>query len=311
MKKKTAILGLCLAAVLSLSLVSCGVTPPESTGGSSGAEHNYADVIVFMGQSNMGGRGSAEEAVRVGAGHGFEFRAVTDPTTLHPTAEPFGENENNDGISDITGTRNKKTGGLVSAFTEAYYKKTGVPVIGVSASQGGTNSGEWQPGNGLVEEAKSRLELCVNYMYSQDEYELRHIFMVWLQGESDAGNGVQYDEYDRNMRNIVNVMKSGGVEHCYVIAIGTYMESIDNVKYKQYIRFGETQAQMCENNDDMTLVSKKLAGMPESMMHLNNHYRQPAYNIVGNDAGLNTAEHVLTGKAPECRAYVDGETVGD
>ena len=306
MKKKKIFLCVLLAAIFAFSLGGCSA---EGSDSSTQTKENYADVVVFMGQSNMAGRGSAEDSVRCGEGHGFEFRAVTDPTKLYPMSEPFGENENNDRLIDITGTRNKKTGSLVSAFCEAYYTRTGVPIIGVSASQGGTNSYEWQPGNGLVEEAKSRLELCINYMYSQDEYEVRNIFMVWLQGESDAGNGVGYDEYNANMRNIVNTMKSAGVQHCYLIAIGTYMESISPEKHDKYLRFGELQATMCENNDDMTLVSRKLAGMPESMMHLNNHYIQAAYNIVGNDAGRNTAEHVLTGKAPECQPYVEGESV--
>ena len=272
-------------------------------------QHNYVDVIIFMGQSNMAGRGDASLAVPCGEGHAYEFKAVTDPTKLYPLVEPFGQLENNVGLSDISGKEYKKTGGPVSAFCEAYYQATKTPVVAVSASQGGTNSSEWQPGYALLGEAKNRLELCLNYMYSQDEFEVRNVFMVWLQGEGDAGNGMQYEEYNANMRNIVDEMKTVGVQHCYVISIGTYMKSLNPTRYDLYIAFGEMQAEMCANNNDMTHVSRKLAGMPESMMHLNNHYLQEAYNIMGNDAGKNTAYHVLTGKAPVCEPYVEGETV--
>ena len=44
------------------------------------------DLIFFMGQSNMAGRGDAALAPAVTPGMGFEYRAVTDPAQLHPLA---------------------------------------------------------------------------------------------------------------------------------------------------------------------------------------------------------------------------------
>ena len=52
------------------------------------------DLLFFMGQSNMAGRGAAALAPVVAPGMGYEYRAVTDPDTLHPLEEPFGVNEN-------------------------------------------------------------------------------------------------------------------------------------------------------------------------------------------------------------------------
>ena len=74
------------------------------------------DLIFFMGQSNMAGRGDAALAPAVTPGMGFEYRAVTDPAQLHPLAEPFGVNEN-----DPTGVNEPgmKTGSMVSAFVNA------------------------------------------------------------------------------------------------------------------------------------------------------------------------------------------------
>lgn len=293
-----------LAATVAMLCLFAGACAPVKGDGPAD-DTEYADVFLFMGQSNMGGRGDKAQSVVCGEGHGFEFRAVTDPTKLYPMAEPFGENENNDRIADIRGDETKKTGSLVSAFTEAYYRETGVPIVGVSASQGGTNSEEWQPGGGLVEEAAARLRLCLDYMYSQDVYTVRHIEMVWLQGESDAGNSVSYETYSANLANVVNAMKDAGVEHCFVIQIGSYMRSERPDRYEQYQVFQALQERMCREQADMTLVSKKLAGMPESMMQLSNHYLQPAYNIVGTDAGKNTAFYMQTGKAPVCTPYAE------
>ncbi len=301
MKKLLSII-LAAATCLTLSVTACGKTPSDD-GTNEEPKTNYADVFVFMGQSNMGGRGDATQSVVCGDGHGYEFKAVTDPTTLYDMREPFGIYENNDGINDA----GKKTGGLVSAFTEAYYRETGVPVIGVSASQGGTNSLEWQPGNGLLDEAQRRLSLCLDYMASQEEFTVRHIYCLWLQGESDAGRQTPLETYAERMENVFAGMKEFGAEHFFVISIGSYIESV-NSEYKQlYREFGQLQQQMCQESENMTFVSKKLMDMPEKYMHKNNHFLQPAYNVVGNDAGKNVAYYVKTGKAPECLPYVDGE----
>ena len=83
--------------LLSLPLVAC-IGDGNDSGNSSGGgkeEENYADVVIFMGQSNMAGRGEAKDSVVCEQGHGYEFRAVDDPTKLYDLKEPFGATENN------------------------------------------------------------------------------------------------------------------------------------------------------------------------------------------------------------------------
>ncbi len=80
------------------------------------------DLFLFMGQSNMAGRGVTNEqwtqpAPGMIPGAGYEFRAITDPVRLYEMAEPFGVNENVEGgICEV----GMKTGSLVTAFTNAY-----------------------------------------------------------------------------------------------------------------------------------------------------------------------------------------------
>ena len=94
-----------------------------------------ADLILFMGQSNMAGRGRAEEAPAVPEGTGYEFRAVTAPDRLFPLTEPFGRDENDpEGVYEP----GMKTGSLVSAFVNAYVAETHVPVVGISCAKGGS-----------------------------------------------------------------------------------------------------------------------------------------------------------------------------
>ena len=56
-----------------------------------------ADILLFMGQSNMAGRGDYRLAPEVLPGAAYEYRAVTEPDTLVPLTEPFGVNENREG----------------------------------------------------------------------------------------------------------------------------------------------------------------------------------------------------------------------
>ena len=106
------------------------------------------DLIFFMGQSNMAGRGDAALAPAVPPGMGYEYRAVTDRTRW-----PFGVNEN-----DPTGVNEPgmKTGSMVSAFVNACTAKTGVAIMGVSCAKGGSSITEWLPGMPFFEDAVRR-----------------------------------------------------------------------------------------------------------------------------------------------------------
>ena len=92
-------------------------------------ENRIIDLAVFMGQSNMAGRGTAADAPVLMAGMGYEFRAVTAPDRLYALQEPFGKDENNpDGVYEP----GMKTGSMVSAFVKACVEITHVPIVGVN-----------------------------------------------------------------------------------------------------------------------------------------------------------------------------------
>lgn len=101
---------------------------------------NHYDLFLFMGQSNMAGRGVTNEkwqqkAPKLIEGAGVEFRAISNPAKLYEIEEPFGVYENNpEGIFEP----GMKTGSMVTAFVNAYYEKTGRSILAVSASKGGS-----------------------------------------------------------------------------------------------------------------------------------------------------------------------------
>lgn len=95
------------------------------------------DLFLFMGQSNMAGRGIVTADHPQGApelidGAGYEYRAVSAPDRLYPICEPFGRLGNRPGGID---DKDMKTGSLVTSFVNAYYEKTRVPIVALSLVQ--------------------------------------------------------------------------------------------------------------------------------------------------------------------------------
>ncbi len=174
------------------------------------------DLFMFMGQSNMAGRGIVtekypEKAPSLTKGAGYEFRAVSDPNQLYPISEPFGHNENhNNGIDD----KNLKTGSMVTAFTNAYYKNTGIPIIGISASKGGSTISQWQPNGAFLNDAISRLETAILFL-NTNHYKIRHKFMLWCQGESDGDHSTPAAIYKEKFNQMLNEMLHAGIENVF------------------------------------------------------------------------------------------------
>lgn len=159
------------------------------------------DVILFMGQSNMAGRGEAKKATVCDGKAGVEFRAISNPSSFVPLLEPFGKNENVETGIDDSG---RKKGSLVSAFVQKYYQETGRQVIAVSASEGGTTSAQWK--DNLVKDGADRLQITRKFLKTQG-ITPEHIYMIWCQGESDGDNNIDGEQYKRNMEEIWNIMK--------------------------------------------------------------------------------------------------------
>ena len=146
------------------------------------------DVIYFMGQSNMSGRGGNPSlAPEVLPEAGEEFRAYADPTRLYPIEEPFGNTERNpEGLTE--GTSTGKRGTLASAFINEYHELTGNKVIAVSISSGGKAMDLWLS-DIFYNDVVCRMENVNKYLESEGITPNR-TYIVWLQGESDEGRMV-------------------------------------------------------------------------------------------------------------------------
>ena len=249
------------------------------------------DLFMFMGQSNMAGRGITSPEHPEGVpelipGAGYEYRAVSSPDKLCELSEPFGTTEDRPGGIDDC---NMKTGSMVTAFVNEYYKLTGVPVVGVSASKGGSVIGEWQPEGIYLTDAIKRLEAAVGFL-EVNNYVIRHKYMLWCQGESDGDAKTSGDVYKKRFFAMLSEMKSHGIEKCFTVKTGHYNGGMDYT-YDE-IRAAEDEIE--EIDPDVIMVSTVLGEMKvRGLMKDAFHYFQQAYNEVGKDAGINTAGYVM------------------
>lgn len=244
------------------------------------------DLILFAGQSNMAGRGNAQEAPRCSPGAAWEYRAVTDPHTLHPLTESFGKNEN---IPGFINDGEKKTGGLAAAFSAEYHRLTGRVVVGVSASQGGTSSSQWR--DMLAQDAAARLTQAKTWLAAQGLSPF-HTLVLWCQGETDGDHAVSAEEYRSNFADIWKRLRMAGAECCGLIQIGHFNRRMypEDQRDVQYAVIRAEQKRIAE-----TVPGVFFAGSfenHEALMKDAFHYDQQAYNFVGKTVAQSTAAYV-------------------
>lgn len=234
------------------------------------------DLIIFAGQSNMSGNGgNAAQAPAVAPGQGYEYRPSSAPNALFSVVEPFGRYENGY-ISDVPSYQN---GTLVSSFINAYYQKTGVPVVGVAATRGGTDSSYWV--NGATKaDLVSRFVKARSYL-EKNNFNVRRKFVVFLQGESDSVKGVSALEYKNNLISTFQPLFANGLDQVFIITPGYARNGI--YSYDDVV---SAQIDLC-NTSNLFTIGSTLLHSPSMNAYLNDevHYNQTGLNMVGADAG--------------------------
>lgn len=242
-------------------------------------------LMMFMGQSNMAGRGHAEEAPALIQGAGYEYCAVTRPDCLSLLKEPFGKNENNEkGVTEP----GMKTGSMVTAFVNACYKETDIPVVGVSCAKGGSSIAEWMPGTAYYMDAAEREKRCEGWLLSHD-YHIIYKGMVWCQGCTDGDLHTPPEIYKAHTAEFIrSYCRECGIGKCFLIQIGNHRDD-----RSLYVPVQQAQAELAEENDEILLVSSRLKTFAErGLMKDEFHYRQEGYNLIGEEAGRNVGIYI-------------------
>lgn len=244
------------------------------------------DLIVFAGQSNMcGSGGNKTQAPMPNPGTAYEFDITTGTKRTILMKEPFGEGMNR-GFSILGSEQYSTKGTLVSSFAIQYYKQTKVPVVGVSASWGGSSTNTWLT-KGLVGETQKRLNAAKKQL-KKNKVKVRHIYMVWYQGESDAEKGLTIAEYNKAMKKIYKKMHSAGVEKVFMIRIGYRRTDRDT-----YYTIMDAQSKLCAESKNFIMASKKASVMcGEGRFYDDIHINQTGLNKIGADAGKTAGKYV-------------------
>lgn len=277
----------------------------------NGAEDSrVVDLVLFAGQSNMAGRGDYAESITCAAGKGYEYHAVTEPGVLSSVMEPFGKYENNDNINDNSGSgEDRRSGDMVAALMNAYYDKTGIPMVGVQASRGGQAT-DYFLSSDVMGEMQSRFNEAAQYLENSG-YTVRKKLLVWCQGETDADRGRANNTYKSNTLNIFNQLKeSCGISDIFIVRTGHY-----NINYglaegeepsedaltkdSEYLRISNAQQELADEHEDIYVVSSLYTDECFVAMRDQYHYYQSVYNSIGAEAGENIAAVYSDEEIPE------------
>lgn len=262
-------------------------------------EVKKVDLIMFMGQSNMSGcGGNSPEAPFVPESAGIEFRAVSDPTQLYPIREPFGLDENN--INGLFEKPGGKAGSLVSAFINEYYKDTEIPVVAVSASRGEMAMYQWLSDD-VVNDVVTRFKTAKEWLLNNG-YSIEHMYMIWLQGESDGLRKTDGETYKTQMDDFIRPLFIEGLQQVFIITPG---RTIDETEI--YTNIINTQKDMCRTSGYYCLATNVLSGVSTEYMKDIYHYNQHVLNMVGIQAAKSVAYYTKTGHDPVLYDYKSHE----
>ena len=214
------------------------------------------DVVVMMGQSNMVGSG----------GNVFESPDVNAMALQYSKGK----------LRNLS-----RQGTLIPAFANAYIKQTKTPLISIQTAVGGTSSSGWV-GRGYTKDAQKELKSCLSYLKNK-KVTVKHVYCLWLQGETDAQQGVTKDGYIANVRTIASRMKKAGSEKFLIIQVGRYRDN--NIYMGDIVA---AQKQLCKNYKKQfamattvtNTISNSKAYYADSV-----HFNQKALNKIGSSAG--------------------------
>ena len=261
-------------------------------------EASSVDVIFFMGQSNMSGKGGdAKLAPDVLTNAGEEFRAYSNPTKLYPISEPFGKAEDNpNGLRELS--EDGKSGSMVSSFVNEYYELTGHKVIAVSIAAGGVAMDLWN--SAFYEDVAARIENTLDFVNNND-INVGKYYVVWMQGESDEGREVSREVYTDEFEKFFGRICEYGIDEVFVImhCSGVYSNG--------YMGITDAQMKLCNDNPKYCLATTVLRGIGDDCYEDTIHVNQHTLNLVGIESAKAAAYYTNTGRKPVIYNYLTEE----
>lgn len=267
--------------------------------------HRYlkprADVIIFAGQSNM--QGQSEAVLPDGDMTGcYEYKMFLDK--IVPLSTPVGDNVRKDLTEGYPITEETDLGkwldehalgaacygntNLVPAFCKKYVKETNKFAIAVHAAKGSTMVSEWLPGtaeyDALIKKSVSAVKKA------REGYEVENIYVVWLQGESDAIFAPDRAAYKEKLSGFADeLFEKVGIGKFGIIRVGRFtMDERDDEIIK-------AQDEICREDERflmLTEIATELNEKPEYMHpHIFGHFGAKGLRKLGEAAAETLAKY--------------------
>lgn len=233
----------------------------------------------------------------------FEYKFLSD--SIVPLSDPVGENitfdlregwdyaTKKDGWHDCNALGSSYAGNssLLPSFCEVYVEKTGRDVLAIHSARGSTMIDQWMPESKvykvLVTKAKAGIKKA------SEHGNVDKIFLIWLQGESDAIFKKKRDTYKEMASVLAKSLKNDlGIEKVGVIRVGHFT---NDERDDEII---EAQSEICRENSDflmLTEITTELNKQPEYMNpNVAGHFSAKGLQKLGYEAGKTLAEYVVS-----------------
>lgn len=181
------------------------------------------DILIFSGQSNMQGQTHALPEPNDAVDGAFEYRYTID--SLIPLRHPCGE--------DLPSAENPLLdeacdghGSMIPDTCREYVRLTGRRVTAIHVAKGGSSVGEWQKGTERYDLAIRKIRAGVAAADRVEKVE--RIYLLWLQGESDAIYHTSGDDYARMLTRFKDDLKTdAGIECFGIIKVGYFCGTVN------------------------------------------------------------------------------------
>ncbi len=251
------------------------------------------DVLIFAGQSNMQGETEGLPEPNPTINNAFEYRFLSN--SFIPLKHPVGEDIKGD---VLCGAKNG-CGTLIPDFCDEYIKNTGKKVVAVHTARGATTICQWLKGTDRYSCMTEKVSSAIQKV--DENYKIDKVYLIWLQGESDAIIGTTQKEYEEMIINFKNTAKCDlNIEKFCIIQIGYFCRIAPWLEFskngqgvfrdKEIMR---AQVAVTERDNDFIMLSDicKTISMDPQYMNpfMGGHYNNKGMSLIGRTAGKQLA----------------------
>lgn len=262
------------------------------------------DIIVFSGQSNM--EGQTEKLLDSSpVENAYEYKYATD--SLIVLRDPFGENLRYDGTQGVmyedqmgmSWHAEHALGGsaygnstLVAEFCRVYIEKTKRSVIAVGAAKGAETVEYFSKGGRGYDIIVKKTNAAKKHSNDLSG----NVYLVWLQGESDALESKSKEKYIEQIKKAAEDLKDDiGLTRFCVIRVGRFTND------ERDLQIIEAQDEVCKTDPLFLMLTDEATELNKIPEYMNpeaaGHFSAAGLYKLGRDAANALADEVMKNEA--------------